>query len=391
MAILQKISLDQIDPLALDIVKRLQDKGFIAYLVGGCVRDLLLGMSPKDFDISTNARPRQVKRLISNSYIIGRRFRLVLVKRDDLQYEISTFRRGLKPGEDPETLPEGDNIFGSPKEDANRRDYTCNALFFDPIKDKIIDFTSGIEDIRSGWIKMIGDPAIRLPEDPIRILRALRFSHKLSLQIPGELRSALSEFGDELKFSPLPRKREEYLKILRLKQPTRLFAELKDLGLLSKILPTLEDFFNQDDWHHRFSRHLSKATQELPLEQDPTTLFGVFLWSMYQASAQGESEQEALDWISSEKVQEFAKREMGVFNTELTGIEQAFKTIPRLEDFETFERKGRRRQIGLLNQKSFPLALLLYSLGEGLSLSCWLKAYEELSPHFETEAQEDID
>src|SRR5262249_29235348 len=142
-------------------------RGFTTFLVGGCVRDLLLGKHPKDYDIATNARPQDVRRMIHNSFIIGKRFRLVLVKRGDVQYEVATFRRDLRPDENVEELPGGaDNIFGTPEEDARRRDFTVNGLFYDPVQHKLFDYVEAAADLEHGVVRMIGDPDVRLAEDP---------------------------------------------------------------------------------------------------------------------------------------------------------------------------------------------------------------------------------
>ena len=183
---------DWIDPDARSIVDRLQRAGHPTYLVGGCVRDLLAGIHPKDFDIATSAHPEQVRKLIRGSYIIGRRFQLVLVKRGDTQFEVATFRRMALPEEiNPNETSYSDNFFGTPQEDAQRRDFTINGLFYDPIKDELIDYVGGIKDIELGLIRMIGDPDIRLKEDPIRILRAIRLSHKLRFSIEQKLRESI--------------------------------------------------------------------------------------------------------------------------------------------------------------------------------------------------------
>jgi len=174
---------DWIDPYALRIVRNLQDSGFETYLVGGCVRDLLVGIHPKDFDIATSAHPNQVRKKVPNAYVIGRRFKLVLVKRGDQQFEVATFRRNVSPEElaatPEEDTIEGDNYFGTVEEDAKRRDFTANAVFYDPGQDKLIDFCGGIQDLNDRVLRMIGHPKERFVEEPIRIPRSIPPSHKL--------------------------------------------------------------------------------------------------------------------------------------------------------------------------------------------------------------------
>src|ERR671920_1916826 len=188
------ISRRDIDADALKVLYRLHESGYVAYLVGGSVRDLLLSRRPKDFDIGTSAHPYQIKKLFRNCWIIGRRFRLAHVKFGTKVIEVATFRRQVAAGEevvqdgvpapDP-TTPEGehqihrDNTFGTPEEDAFRRDFTINALFYDIATFSIIDYVGGLDDLRAGVVRAIGDPEVRLREDPVRMLRAISLAARL--------------------------------------------------------------------------------------------------------------------------------------------------------------------------------------------------------------------
>ncbi|MBN2724023.1 MAG: polynucleotide adenylyltransferase PcnB [Deltaproteobacteria bacterium] len=179
----------EIDNDARFILKKLYKLGFIAYIVGGGVRDLLIGRTPKDFDISTNATPRELKRIFRNSRIIGRRFKLVHIYFGKNKIiETSTFRANPNTEEHQadDLMITNDNIFGTPREDALRRDFTVNGLFYDPVERKVIDYIGGIEDIEKKQIRTIGNPDIRFQEDPVRILRALRFAGKLHFNIEDE-------------------------------------------------------------------------------------------------------------------------------------------------------------------------------------------------------------
>src|ERR1043166_885314 len=192
------ISRRDIDPDALKVLYRLHESGYTAYLVGGSVRDLLLSRRPKDFDIGTSAHPYQVKKLFRNCWIIGRRFRLAHVKFGTKIIEVATFRRQVAAGEevvtdgvpapDPST-PEGeqlihhDNTFGTPEEDAFRRDFTINALFYDIATFSVIDYVGGLADLRSGIVRSIGDPDVRLREDPVRMIRAIALAGRLPLAV----------------------------------------------------------------------------------------------------------------------------------------------------------------------------------------------------------------
>src|SRR5213078_1232161 len=210
------LSRRDIDPDALKVLYRLRQSDHVAYLVGGSVRDLLLGRRPKDFDIGTSAHPAQVKKLFRNCWIIGRRFRLAHVKFGQKVIEVATFRRQLAPGEevvaegvpapDPTTaegrhLIHHDNTFGTPEEDAFRRDFTINALAYDIATFSIIDYVGGLDDLRSGVVRSIGDPAIRLREDPVRMLRAVALAARLNFTIDPPVVDAISTHRHEISHS----------------------------------------------------------------------------------------------------------------------------------------------------------------------------------------------
>ena len=198
------ISRRDIDPDALKVLYRLRQGDHIAYLVGGSVRDLLLGRRPKDFDLGTSAHPHQVKKLFRNCWIIGRRFRLAHVRFGPKKViEVATFRRLVQPGE--EAVPDGapaapspgnddaqlihrDNTFGTPEEDAFRRDFTINALFYDIATFSVIDYVNGLEDLRAGVVRSIGDPHVRFKEDPVRMLRAVAFAVRLDFRLDPPVR-----------------------------------------------------------------------------------------------------------------------------------------------------------------------------------------------------------
>ncbi|MBK8010170.1 MAG: polynucleotide adenylyltransferase PcnB [Deltaproteobacteria bacterium] len=242
------IPLDLIDPHALQAVRRLRSAGFKAYLVGGCVRDLLLELTPKDFDIATDANPEEIRRIFRNSRIIGRRFRLVhLYFRDGKIIEVSTFR--AMTNHDDSSSEEGadllirrDNIFGTEEEDALRRDFTINGLFFDVVSGEIIDHVGGLADLKTRCLRMIGDPEIRLREDPVRILRAIRFVAKTSLHLDPSLAAAMVRHRDEISRCSAPRILEETLRLLRIGHSEKTVALLEETGLLNVLLPELQAY-----------------------------------------------------------------------------------------------------------------------------------------------------
>ena len=178
------ISRKNIDPDALKVMYRLGRKGFTAYLVGGGVRDLILGRTPKDFDVSTNATPSQIRKIFQNCFLIGRRFRLAHIHFDGKIIETATFRRCPDQDEDNgELYVFRDNCYGTPEEDALRRDFTINGLFYEVERFSIIDHVGGLSDIQNRLIRSIGDPNIRFREDPVRMIRAVRFASRLDFRI----------------------------------------------------------------------------------------------------------------------------------------------------------------------------------------------------------------
>ena len=239
------ISRRDIDPDALKVLYRLRQFDHIAYLVGGSVRDLLLSRRPKDFDIGTSAHPYQVKKLFRNCWIIGRRFRLAHVKFGPKVIEVATFRRQLQPGE--EIVQEGvpapvhdaaahhDNTFGTPEEDAFRRDFTINALFYDIATFSIIDYVNGMDDLHAGIVRSIGDPEERFKEDPVRMLRAVALAARLNFTIDPPILDAIRLHRHEIARSSPARLLEEYYKILRSGYSERIFRGLAEAGLLEPI------------------------------------------------------------------------------------------------------------------------------------------------------------
>lgn len=245
----QEIPLDLIDAQALSVVRRLHRFGHKAYLVGGCVRDLLLGLTPKDFDIATDAKPEEVKSIFRNSRIIGRRFRLVhLYFRGGKIIEVSTFRAMIEADDDgDDLLIRRDNVFGTEEEDARRRDFTINGLFYDIISGRIIDHVGGMPDIRSRYLRMIGDPDIRLREDPVRILRAIRFLAKVDLNMDPELERAIRETKDDIRLCAPARILEETLRLLRIGHSERTVELMDRTGVLAVLLPEIEDYLREEE------------------------------------------------------------------------------------------------------------------------------------------------
>ena len=242
---LAPITLEQIDVDALKVVRRLQRFGYEAYLVGGCVRDLLLDKEPKDFDVATSATPDQVKKTFRNCRIIGRRFRLAHIFFGHKIIETSTFR--APPQIDPEAEGEEaiiwrDNVFGTAEEDARRRDFTINGMFYDPVARKVIDTVDGLDDVRSELVRTIGDPRVRFQEDPVRILRAIKFATRLGLQIEQATRLAMVEFRGLIARCATPRVLEEIFRLLGSGHAVDAFRLMQELGVLAVLFPELTGF-----------------------------------------------------------------------------------------------------------------------------------------------------
>jgi poly(A) polymerase len=262
------ISRKQVDPDALKVLYRLHQNNYAAYLVGGSVRDLLLGRRPKDFDIGTDAHPYQVKRLFKNCWIIGRRFRLAHVRFGAKTIEVATFRRQLTAAELalPEEPHDGiplehgahtghhdrmlhrDNTFGTPEEDAFRRDFTVNALFYDIADFSIIDFTGGLRDLDARVIRSIGDPTERFQEDPVRMIRAVSMASRLDFTIDPPIDAAIAAHRGELARSAPARLMEEIYKLLRAGSAEKAFRMLAERRLLEPIAPELQKRAGEGLW-----------------------------------------------------------------------------------------------------------------------------------------------
>lgn len=237
---------------ALKVLNRLNNAGFQAYLVGGSVRDLLLGREPKDFDVATNARPEQVRELFRNSRLIGRRFRLAHVRYGNEIIEVSTFRASHLHADNTETeSAEGriirDNVYGEIDEDVWRRDLTVNALFYNIEDFSVVDFVSGMQDILAGRIRMVGDPQQRYVEDPVRMLRVVRFATKLGFVIEEATEKPISKNAALLNEIPSARLFEEVLKLFLGGHALQTFEKLRHYGLFKQLFPQTEDYLAEQE------------------------------------------------------------------------------------------------------------------------------------------------
>ncbi len=240
---------DLLDPDAVKVVNRLRRSGHITYLVGGCVRDLLIGLRPKDFDVATSAHPNQVKETFRNCRLIGRRFRLAHVFfRAGKIIEVSTFR--ANPLDELDDLPQDllirhDNVFGNEQEDARRRDFTINGLFYDLDGGRVVDHVAGKADLTAKLVRTIGDPDVRMREDPVRILRAIRFAAKCSFEVEPATLEAMKQHVTELTRCAPPRVLEEVLKLLRSGASRRCFELMREVGALKVLLPPVHEYLER--------------------------------------------------------------------------------------------------------------------------------------------------
>lgn len=299
------ISRKDISPNALKVLYRLKDAGFDAYLVGGCIRDLLLGIQPKDFDVVTNAKPEQVKQVFRNCRLIGRRFRLAHVVFGREIIEVATFR-GHHSGSDDEddTAPKlktaslsdhgqilRDNVYGTIEEDAERRDFTINALYYSVNDFSVYDFANGMQAIAARKIELIGDPETRYREDPVRMLRAIRFATKLNMQIAPSAAEPIPQLAVLLKNIPAPRLFDELVKLLLAGKAFDNFMLMRDTKVLKQLLPQLDKLLKQEPEGKAFTlaTQALQNTDERVAADKPVTpafIFAALLWYPVEVRAQ---------------------------------------------------------------------------------------------------------
>ncbi len=284
------ITRNQISASALKVTLALQQAGYSAYIVGGAIRDLLLDIKPKDFDIATNAMPEEVRGLFRRSRIIGRRFRLVHVMFGDEIVEVSTFRANYSADNDAGMMapnpadPHGrllhDNIFGSQEEDVLRRDFTMNALLYNPATEEILDYLNGYQDIQARCLRIIGNPEQRYREDPVRMLRAVRLAAKLNVQLDEITAAPIGDLAPLLQNVPSARLFDEILKLLLSGHSLACLIDLRKRGLHHGLLPIL-DIVLEQPLGERFISIALKNTDERIQQNKPVSagfMFAILLW-----------------------------------------------------------------------------------------------------------------
>jgi poly(A) polymerase len=313
------VSPANITPSARKVLDGLAAAGFTGYLVGGCVRDLMLGREPKDFDVVTDATPEEVRKLFRNSRLVGRRFRLAHVRFGRDIIEVATFRAlpdEAEAGGEHERTAGGrllrDNVYGDREQDALRRDFTVNALYYDAGDQTVIDYVGGVDDLRNGVLKVIGDPATRYREDPVRMLRAIRFAAKLGFLLEEDTAAPIRGLASLLRDVPPARLFEEVLKLFHSGYALETYELLRNYGLFGHLFPLVEESLAEEDEGFPLTL-LPKAlanTDKRIGENKPVTpafLFAALLWEparrrMQEYIAAGDSEQAALERASREVI-----------------------------------------------------------------------------------------
>ena len=282
------LSISDVSPAAVSIIRTLQGSGFQAEMVGGCVRDLLLGWSPKDFDVVTNATPDQIKKLFRRARVIGRRFQLVHVRIGREVIEVSTYRgsdtgrQEQRRGRAKEKMA-ANNVFGRRDEDVLRRDFTINALYYDPVKEVVTDYVDGLGHIQERRLEIIGDPRQRFSEDPVRMLRAVRFKAKLNLRLDAKIEKLLPRMAGTLIAVSPPRLFEEIIKVLHNGYGAVGFQALDHYGLLRFLFPSATRHFNEQDLNKKngLIPCALRNTDQRVADRKPVIspfLFSVLLW-----------------------------------------------------------------------------------------------------------------
>jgi poly(A) polymerase len=368
---------------ALKVCDVLREARYSSFVVGGAVRDLLLGIPPKDFDIATEARPEQIKPLFRRAIIIGRRFRLVHVMIAGDTVETSTFRaadaQAAEKDEHGRVLR--DNVFGNQEEDARRRDFTVNALYFDPASEEIVDYHGGMADLKKRLLRMIGDPETRFREDPVRMLRAVRLAAKLGLTIESATRAPIRRLAPLLEHVPPARLFDEMLKLLMSGHASACVRQLREEGLSKGVLPLLDVILEQPLGERFVTLALAQTDERVKSERSvsPAFLFAALLWHEVLAAskarqAKGERPLPALE-AAMDRVLD-AQFEKLALTRKLTAImREVWVMQPR------FEQRGGQRPFRMLESPLFRMAYDFLALraasGEvSAELEAWWRAFQ---------------
>ena len=355
-----KIDKTLISQAASKTCEGLQKAGFEAFIVGGAVRDLLMGVKPKDFDVATDATPEEVYKVFRRSRIIGKRFRLVHVLWGQETIEVSTFRGHHQSEGDAQTNDSGriirDNIFGNLTEDAARRDFTANALYYNAATEEVLDFHNGVADLKANLLRMIGDPKTRYQEDPVRMLRAVRLSAKLGLKIEKSTQEPIQKLADLLQDVPPSRLFDEMLKLFLSGHAVESVSALRKQHLHHGLLPLLDVVLEQQ-LGERFVMLALKNTDErirIGKSSNPSFLFATLLWhemlvAWEKYKSQGEHVIPALHMAMNEVI-ELQAQKMAIHNRFTATMKEIWAMQPR------FEQRAGKRPFGLLTHPRYRAA-----------------------------------
>jgi len=339
------VTRNAISSSALKVCDVLAERGFAAYVVGGAVRDILLGITPKDFDVATDARPEQIRPLFRRALMIGRRFRLVHVMLGPETIEVSTFRaadsKAAEKDEHGRVLR--DNVFGSLGEDARRRDFTVNALYYDCKSGELIDYHGGLADLKKRTLRIIGDPETRFREDPVRMLRAVRLAAKLGLSIESSTRAPIKRLATLLEHVPPPRLFEEMLKLLLSGHASACLRQLRHEGLHRGMLPLLDVILEQPLGERFVTLALAQTDERVLADRpvSPAFLFAALLWHEVLAAwkareKRGERRIPALE-LAMDEVLEAQSGKLAITRRLTATMREVWGMQPRFE-----ERSGQR-------------------------------------------------
>ena len=363
----------------------LHQAGFEAYVVGGAVRDLLLGHEPKDFDVATNAPPEEVHRLFRRSRLIGRRFKIVHVMFGGETVEVSTFRAGDASHTDEHGRVLRDNVFGTREEDAARRDFTVNALYYDPSTETILDLHNGLRDLKHKSVRIIGDPRARFREDPIRMLRAARFAAKLDFTIDAKTLEPIGDMADLIGNVPAARVFDEMLKLLLSGHARPTVVGLRKAGLHHGLLPMLDVILEQPMGEKFVMLALDQTDQRVQAGKpvSPAFLFAALLWhevlaEWKKSQHEGHKPLPALH-LAMDKVLDTQTAKLAIPRRYTIMIKEIWSMQPRLE-----QRSGRRPFALLTNEKfraGFDFLVLRAMSGEcPKELAGWWERFQSASP-----------
>jgi poly(A) polymerase len=372
-----------ISPAAAKVCAVLREAGFSAYVVGGAVRDLLLNITPKDFDVATDARPEQIKPLFRRAIIIGRRFRLVHVMIAGDTIEVSTFRAAdLQTTEkDEHGRVLRDNVFGTQEEDARRRDFTVNALYYDPTTEEVVDFHGGLGDLKKRVLRVIGDPATRYREDPVRMLRAVRLGAKLGLTLDPATRAPIRSLAPLMERVPPARLFDEMLKLLLSGHASACLRELREVGLHKGLLPLLDVILEQPLGERFVTLALAQTDERVLAERpvSPAFLFAALLWHEVLAAwktreKRGERSIPALE-AAMDEVLEVQCEKLAITRKLTATMREVWALQPR------FEGRSGARAYRLLEAPRFRMAYDFLALraasGEvDAELEAWWRAFQ---------------